>query len=89
MTKAKRTIEIDEDTATGLERRAAERGLSVSQLVAELVFLANQPVAVAQDEIAELDRRWAEVSRWAADGRKRRRGALARNLGNAGVQALA
>jgi hypothetical protein len=61
MTKAKRTIEIDEDTATGLERRAAERGLSVSQLVAEFVSLENQPVAVSSDEVRELDRRWAEV----------------------------
>jgi hypothetical protein len=61
MTKAKRTIEIDEDTATGLERRAAERGVSVSQLVAEFVSLENQPVAVGLDEIGELDRRWAEV----------------------------
>ena len=61
MTKAKRTIEIDEDTATGLERRAAERGVSVSQLVAEFVSLENQPVAVGFDEIGELDRRWAEV----------------------------
>lgn len=61
MTKIKRTIEIDEDTASGLERRAAERGLSVSQLVAELLFLANQPVVVPSDEISELDRRWAEI----------------------------
>jgi hypothetical protein len=61
MTKAKRTIEIDEDTAAGLERRATERGMSVSQLVAEFVSLENQPVAVGSDEIGELDRRWAEV----------------------------
>jgi len=61
MTKAKRTIEIDEDTAAGLERRAAERGMSVSQLVAEFVSLENQRVAAGADEIEELDRRWAEV----------------------------
>jgi hypothetical protein len=61
MTKAKRTIEIDEDTAAGLERRAAERGMSVSQLVAEFVSLESQPVAVGADQINELDHRWAEV----------------------------
>ena len=61
MTKATRTIEVDEDTAIGLERRAAGRGLSVSQLVAEFVSRKGRPVAVASDEIDELDRRWAEV----------------------------
>jgi predicted transcriptional regulator len=61
MTKARRTIEIDEDTATRLERRAAERGMSVSQLVAEFVSLESQPVAVEADQVSELDHRWAEV----------------------------
>lgn len=50
------TIEIDSDTATVLQTRAAEGGVSVSQIVAELV-----PLAIDNETIAELDRRWAEV----------------------------
>ena len=47
------TIEVDDDTAATLELRAAERGVTVPELVAELVTLAAGPA-----EIAELDRRW-------------------------------
>jgi len=50
------TIEVDETTAATLKTRAAERGVSVSQVVAELV-----PLAIDNDAIAELDRRWAAV----------------------------
>jgi predicted transcriptional regulator len=56
MTAKKHTIELDEATATALESRAAERGVSVSQIVSELV-----PLAIDNDDIAELDRRWAKV----------------------------
>jgi hypothetical protein len=49
------TIEVDEATAAELKRWAAERGITVSDLVAELV------PPVTDDDIAELDRRWAEV----------------------------
>jgi hypothetical protein len=71
-----RTIEIDEATATALKTRAAERGMSVSELVAELVALDGEPIAVDSNEIVELDHRWqtveegqgtvsnAEVVRW-------------------------
>lgn len=52
------TIEIDDDTATTLKQRAAERGVSVPELVAELVSLAAGPVEVDGDDVAELDRRW-------------------------------
>jgi predicted transcriptional regulator len=52
------TIEIDEDTATALKQRAAQRGVSVPELVAELITLEAGPVDADNHEIAELDRRW-------------------------------
>jgi hypothetical protein len=51
-------IEIDHDTAMSLEQRAAERGLSVPELVAELVTLEAGPADADVDDIVELDRRW-------------------------------
>jgi predicted transcriptional regulator len=51
------TIEIDDDTAAALKQRAAERGVSVGELVAELVTREDLPVD-ADRELAELDRRW-------------------------------
>jgi predicted transcriptional regulator len=53
-----RSIEVDDDTATALTQRAAERGVSVPELVAELVTLEAGPVVAEAGEIAELDRRW-------------------------------
>ena len=65
------SIEVDGTTASVLKERAAERGVSVAQLVAELVAFA-----IDDETIAELDRRWAaleqgqptvphaEVERW-------------------------
>jgi predicted transcriptional regulator len=55
-----RTIEVDERTAAALTARAAERGMSVSQLLTEFA-IESGPVAVDTEEIAELDRRWAAV----------------------------
>jgi predicted transcriptional regulator len=55
------TIEIDDSTALVLERRAAERGVTVPELVAELATIVDSPVAVNVEEIAELDRRWTAV----------------------------
>jgi predicted transcriptional regulator len=52
------TIEIDDDTANALERRAKERGLSVRELLAELVLSEPRPVVSDGEGIAELDRRW-------------------------------
>jgi predicted transcriptional regulator len=52
------TIEIDEDTATALKQRAQERGVTVPELVAELVTLAASPADADADDVAELDRRW-------------------------------
>ena len=57
---ATRSIEIDKATADELEARAASRGVSVGQMVAELVALDSSAAADA-DEIAELDRQWAEI----------------------------
>jgi predicted transcriptional regulator len=51
-------IEIDHDTAMALKQRAAERGLSVPELVAELVTLEAGPADADVDDIVELDRRW-------------------------------
>jgi predicted transcriptional regulator len=52
------TIEIDDSTATALKTRAAERGVTVPELVAELATLAVSPVETDADDVAELDRRW-------------------------------
>ena len=52
------TIEVDDDTAAALALRAAERGVTVPELVAELVILAAGPADAELAEIAELDRRW-------------------------------
>jgi hypothetical protein len=54
-------IEVDEETAVALKARAAERGVSVSQVVAELITLDAAPIALSPGEIAELDRRWKAV----------------------------
>jgi hypothetical protein len=56
-----RTIEIDAATAAALETRAAARGVSVGEVVAELVAFDDGAAAPDADEIAELDRRWAAI----------------------------
>jgi hypothetical protein len=56
-----RTIEIDAATADALEARAAARGVSVREVVAELVAFDDGAVAPNADEIVELDRRWAAI----------------------------
>jgi predicted transcriptional regulator len=50
------TIEVDAETAAALESRAAERGMSVSQLVSELL-----PLAADSGTITELEHRWAAI----------------------------
>lgn len=52
------SVELDGDTVAALKKQAAARGVSVSQLVAELV-----PLAIDDEAIAELDRRWAAIER--------------------------
>ena len=61
MNAPKRLIEVDERTAVALEARAAERGLSVPELVAEMAALAALPETLSTDDVAELDRRWAAI----------------------------
>ena len=61
MTAKTESIEIDSATASALKTRAAERGVSVSQLVAELV-----PLAIDDEVIAELDRRWSSIEKGGA-----------------------
>ena len=55
------SIEVDERTANVLQTRAAELGVTVSELVAELATLDSDPVGVESGEIEELDRRWKTV----------------------------
>jgi predicted transcriptional regulator len=54
-------IEVDQRTAGMLQARAAELGVTVSELVAELATLDSDPIVVESDEIAELDRRWKTI----------------------------
>jgi hypothetical protein len=61
MNAPKRLIEVDEQTAIALEARAAERGLSVPDLLAEITSLATSPEALSADDVTELDRRWAAI----------------------------
>jgi hypothetical protein len=56
-----KTIEVDEHTAELLEARAAARGISVGQIVAELIAFVDAPVRAAAHELADLDRQWAAI----------------------------
>jgi predicted transcriptional regulator len=56
-----RTIEVDAVTAETLQARAAARGISVGELVAELVAFVEAQVPPDDGEIAELDRQWAAI----------------------------
>lgn len=58
---AKHTIEVDDATTAALEASAAERGVTISQVVADLVAQGIPPPADDIDAIAELDRRWDAV----------------------------
>lgn len=56
------SIEVDKRTAEVLESRAAELGLTVPQLIAELAALDGAPREADPEEIAELDRRYANAT---------------------------
>ena len=55
------TIEVDQETAETLKARAAERGLTVPELVAEMTALQAGPVELSPEEMADLDRQWAAI----------------------------
>ena len=57
----KRIIEVDQATAAALEKRAAESGVTVSELLAGLVARHREPVEVSPAELSELDRQWAAI----------------------------
>lgn len=55
-----RRIEIDETTAEALEARAAEAGLSVRELLAEMVAVIGAS-RLPSAELAQLDRQWDAI----------------------------
>ena len=61
MSVKQRKIEVDDATATALEARAAAVGVSVSQLIAQLVSSAGGSAKVSSEELDELDRQWAAI----------------------------
>jgi len=56
-----RNIQVNSETADLLEARAAARGVSVSELIAELAAF-EAATATEAGEVAELDRRWKSVA---------------------------
>ena len=56
-----RQIEVDTETAAALEARAAEVGLSVRELLAEMVSLEKTPAKLSGEELSDLDRQWAAI----------------------------
>jgi hypothetical protein len=61
MSATKRTIEVDDATATALESRAAATGVSVADLLAEIFAGQGAPFEAAAAELAALDRQWAAI----------------------------
>ena len=53
------TLELDKATATALQERASERGISVHELVAEYLDEDRAAVEAHQNQLDELDRRWS------------------------------
>jgi predicted transcriptional regulator len=56
-----RTIEVDPETADVLEAQAAERGVSVAQLVAQLVAFVDAQPPIDPGEITALEEQWAAI----------------------------
>ena len=54
------TIELDRKTADALKARAAERGITVSELLAQFAH-ESAPAITDPADIDELDRRWARI----------------------------
>jgi len=55
-----RTIEVDDATAAALESRAAEAGLSVRELLAEMIAESGAS-RLSSAEMTELDRQWEAI----------------------------
>jgi len=55
-------VDIDQHTADVLETRAAELGVTVPQLIAELAALDGDAREASADEVAELDARAARAT---------------------------
>ena len=58
---ARRTIEVDGTTATALEQRAADSGLSVADLLAKLVTELGPRLEAAPGGFGELERQWQAI----------------------------
>lgn len=58
----RRTIEVDEDVAVALERRAAECGVSVDDMLAA-DYLAPKEVELSDADLAEIEARGREWER--------------------------
>ena len=58
----RRTIEVDEDVAVALEKRAAEEDMSVSDMLAA-EYLAPREVEISAEDLAELEERGREWER--------------------------
>ncbi|MPZ20403.1 MAG: hypothetical protein GEV06_21180 [Luteitalea sp.] len=56
------SIEVDRHTADVLQTRAAELGVTISELIAELAALDGAPREADANEVAELDRRSARAA---------------------------
>jgi len=54
-------IEVDEATATALRGARRERGLTVPDLLSEFASAGRAALDIADDQVAELDRRWLAV----------------------------
>ena len=59
------SIEVDKQTADVLQTRAAELGVTVPQLIAELAALDSHPRKADAEEVAELDRRLGSATQGA------------------------
>lgn len=59
----RRTIEVDKAVADALEKRAAERGVSLDELLSKTVESDAGMVVLPPEELAELDARVAEWER--------------------------
>lgn len=67
MESRRRIIEVDEDVAAALEKRAAERGVSLDEFLSDVSTPDAPTVELSPEELAELDERIAEWERSGED----------------------